>query len=338
MYERLTISSGVQAVQQFQSAFGIESSTDGVVFASPDKSSIFTDVYLPDTLRTWLGDLRLLRHIPIAYLVQDAALLPPESIRFFNIDPTWVDRVIDGVFAASDTGTVDRVFSASLLAMSRQALDSDLAAAAEAQIPGNGWSASHGLTGMLIRSELVRRWPDMVLRAYKQVVDNQQAPPDVPVLRAEAISKDLYIAVFAGTPAMVHVREPNVGVRFGVEEAVPGSLVWTVDGRKPDGTPTGVPLTVKPLNPTHRTLDVLGLGSQLGNSPRMVGLHLEQLPYVQEFKNSVDEAAGSRPLSDFQNADGSLQTLSLRRGRVLDLAGLADRLTALQNMYPGEKL
>src|SRR5258705_276458 len=178
MYERLTINTGVAAVAQYHSIFDIQSSTDGVTFASPDKNNYFSDVYMPDTLRTWLMDIRLLRHIPIAYFVPDAALLPPESIRFFNIDPTWMDRVVDGVFAAANTGTVDSVFSASMLAMTRDAIDADLFTAADDLIPGNGWNPSDGMTGMLIRSELVRRWPDMIIRAFKKELDD-----DVPSRR-----------------------------------------------------------------------------------------------------------------------------------------------------------
>jgi hypothetical protein len=342
MYERLTINTGVAAVAQYHSIFDIQSSTDGVTFASPDKNNYFSDVYMPDTLRTWLMDIRLLRHIPIAYFVPDAALLPPESIRFFNIDPTWMDRVVDGVFAAANTGTVDSVFSASMLAMTRAAIDADLFTAADDLIPGNGWNPSDGMTGMLIRSELVRRWPDMIIRAFKKELDDDGAKPtdpkpNVPVLRAETISKDIYIAIFAGTPALVHVREPNVGVRFGVEDNPTPPPVWAVDRRASNGSPVAGSQLVFPRNLPNRTLDIAKLATALGNSPRMVALHLEQLPYVQEFKSSVAEPAGSVPFSNFVNADGSLKTFNLRKGRVLNLAALQDRMIQLNTLYPQEK-
>jgi hypothetical protein len=342
MYERLTINSGVAAVAQYHSIFDIQSSTDGVTFASPDKNAYFSDVSMPDTLRTWLMDIRLLRHIPIAYFVPDAALLPPESIRFFHIDPTWMDRVVDGVFAAANTGTVDSVFSASMLAMTRDAIDGDLFTAADNLIPGNGWNASDGMTGMLIRSELVRRWPDMIIRAYKKALDDDGSKatdpaPDVPILRAETISKDLYIAIFAGTPGMVHVREPNVGVRFGIEENPPGSTKWQVDNRASDGSPKPGEQIVKARNAANRTIDVAALAAAVGNQSRMVALHLEQLPYVQEFMSSVDEPAGSVPFSNFINADGSLKVFGLRNGRVLNLAELQDRMVQLNTLHVQEK-
>src|SRR5581483_1436586 len=244
MYDRLTTKTGAAAVQQYVTLFDIQPGADGVVFAPPDGNAFYSDVSIPSRLRNFLIDLRLLRHIPVAYFVPDAALLPPESIRFFNVDPTWMDRVVDGVFSAANTGTVDSMFSASMLAMVRTAIDSDLAALAETITPGSGWTPAQGMTGMLVRSELVRRWPDMIVRAFKTVVDDvtpdpahPNTPPQLPVLRLETISQDILIAIFGGSPATVHVREPHVGVRFGVEENPPGSTTWIVPKRDTNGNP-----------------------------------------------------------------------------------------------------
>ena len=118
------------------------------------------------------------------------------------------------------------MFSASLLAMTRESIDQDLVDLAETTAPGSGWTPDQGMTGLLIRSELARRWPNLTVRAFKTIKDDARDGPQLPILRAEPISKDMYIAIFGGIPAMVHVREPNVGVRFGVEENPPGSSVW----------------------------------------------------------------------------------------------------------------
>jgi len=342
-YERLTLKTGIDAVNQYIGTFDIQPGADGVVFASPDANPYFSDVAIPDRLRKFLVDLRLLRHIPIAYFVPDAALLPPESIRFFHLDPTWLDRVTDGVFAADDTGTVDAVFGASMLAMLRAAIDTELASLAESVQPGSGWTVDDGMTGVLIRSELVRRWPDLIIRAYKTVKDNADpdqpnGPARLPILRQEAISKDLLIAIIGGTPQMVHVREPHVGVRFGVEENPVGSTTWTVDKRTTDGLiAAGPSLTVKPRNAAARTLDIADLASKTGNAPRMVALNLEQRPYVEEFKNTVPESKGSAPFSEFVNADGSLAVITLRNGRSLNLASLQTRQQQLMQLDPKVK-
>src|ERR1700743_911169 len=110
MYEQLSTKTGVQAVEQSRSPFQIQPAPDGLVFAPPQPNGFYGDVSIPDRLRAYVTDLRLLRHIPLAYLVPDVGLLPPGVRRFFNIDPTWMDRVIDGVFSAANTGPVDQVF------------------------------------------------------------------------------------------------------------------------------------------------------------------------------------------------------------------------------------
>ncbi len=167
MYQRITTKNGVDAVQQYRSTVSIQSGVDGLALTTNDQEAFYKEVYIPNRLRQWLLDLRLLRHVPIAYFVPDAALLPPESIRFLNIDATWMDRVLDGVFSAANTGTVDMVFSTGVLALVRQTIDTDLK-----DLAGVGWDASKPLTGMLIRSELVRRWPDMAVTAYTASPDD----------------------------------------------------------------------------------------------------------------------------------------------------------------------
>lgn len=336
MYDKVTMRTGVGAVQQFLSQFTIEQTADGVTLALPDKNAYFQDVAMPDRLRQWLLDLRLLRNIPIAYFVPDAALLPPESIRFFHIDPTWMDRVVDGVFSAANTGTVDAVFSYTMLAMVREALDNDIAALAASLVPGASWNPGKGLSGMLIRSELVRRWPNLVVRAYGSVVDDSaDGAPAMPVLRAESISKDIYIAVFAGVPSMVHVREPNVGVRFGVEPVQGGG--FQVDKRDANGNNIAGKVSISLRNAATRTVNVQILAQATGNASRMVALHLEQRPYVQEFKNNKPESRGSLPLSTYQQADGTFRIPSRRPGRLMQIDALQDRAVQLAVLNPKEK-
>jgi hypothetical protein len=307
MYDKINIQSGVQTVVEWTNAFGVNPSADGLEFlppAAPGEVMPGT-LRIPERLHDWLIGLRLLRGVPLAYLVPDESLLPVESIRFFNIDATWVDRVVDGVFAAGNIGTVDLTFKYTILRMARERLDEDLKKLAP------GWTPAQGLTGMLIRSELVRRWPDMVVAA-----------PPLTVLRAEPISKDVFIAVFAGRPTLVTVKEPNVGIRYGVE---PRNLQsqqgpYKVDRRNADG----VVNPASDLNLTFSTKRVIDIAAMTGDpgvgaSPRMVALHLEQRPYMQEFKETRPESRGS---------EVAPPTLTLRKGLVA-LTSLHARATSL---------
>ena len=54
---------------------------------------------MPQTLVDWLTRLGLLEGVPFNYLVPDEAMLPPESLRFFYLDPNWTSALLDGAMS-----------------------------------------------------------------------------------------------------------------------------------------------------------------------------------------------------------------------------------------------
>jgi hypothetical protein len=311
MYQSFTSKSGAAVVAANLAGFQIQKGPDGLQVDTSQLTFPGT-ACMPDRLYNWLLGLRLLRNVPLTYLVPDSALLPAESIRFFNIDPTWIDRLIDGVFSVANTGTVDITYSVVMLASIRAALDLGLANLAKQQVPDTTWTPANGLTGMLIRSELVRRWPEMIVLAYA----DPNAKSQVPILRAEPISKDVYITVFAGTPALVQLREPHVGVRFGLETDDQKSYFYP--DRKPDGTlasPKSKPIALKP----DRVVPV----STISNEPHTVAITLMRPSFKQQFLNSVSESRGSTDAP---------RTISFGGIRVANVAALNQRLVELQRL------
>src|SRR5262245_25879139 len=92
----LMLESMVAAVTDFQGL---------VVDHDPDDGDHVT----PGEIRRFLARLRLLHGIPFSYLVPDADLLPLESIRFFYLDRTWTDALVQGALSVSTVSTADRV-------------------------------------------------------------------------------------------------------------------------------------------------------------------------------------------------------------------------------------
>lgn len=331
MYKPILTQSGVEAAATWLGEFGITSGPDGLVLA-PGSTFSNANLLMPAHLEAFLLDLRLLRRVPLSYLVPDARLLPAESIRFFHVDQTWVDRLVDGVFSVASVGTVDFALHCTILAMSRKKLDDVLAADAKAQVQGSSWTPAQGMTGMLIRSELARRWPDMVIKAF---AGSERDSPEVPVLRAENISRDIYIALFAGQPARVEIREPFAGLRYGVESKNPDSSgpPYKVDPRDSSGGvithPPGdesadaEPVDVLLHDNELRTLKLkeLSEAGTINGAPRMIALHLEQRPYSQVFTMHRDEAFGSEVLP--LDAEGNVKPIALRSGRSMRLTSLA---------------
>ncbi|KAH8797907.1 hypothetical protein F5884DRAFT_687599 [Xylogone sp. PMI_703] len=53
-------------------------------------------------VHSWMMDKLYLGSIPNHYLITDPSHLPPESIRFFHIDPTWMDCFLDGALSVAN--------------------------------------------------------------------------------------------------------------------------------------------------------------------------------------------------------------------------------------------
>ena len=60
------------------------------------------------TVSEWLGHLKLLHGVPFHYLVSDPRMLPLDSIRFFSVDPNWVDYLVDGACSIARFTDVER--------------------------------------------------------------------------------------------------------------------------------------------------------------------------------------------------------------------------------------
>jgi hypothetical protein len=313
-------------------------------------------VTIAETLLTWLLNLRLLRGVPLCYLVPDARLLPPESIRFFHVDQTWIDRLIDGVYAAANVGTVDSTYSYAFLGAVRNTLDGRLQDLAKS-LGGQSWTpGSDPLTGCLIRSELIRRWPDLVVTAFHDAAPPAAAgkPPAAPtnplaVLRAETLSTDILIALFAGQPKQVQIREPHVAMRFGVDMSEADQkkpdltgVTMSVDLRNTDGTqvppagPNQAPptVTVTAGKAANRTLNIKGFydsfmkkysADNLGAGPRTIALQFERPAYVQDFILSPNVAENGGSVSPLELIKLG-PAVPLRNGRALNLDKFVARL------------
>lgn len=324
MYQPLHEETAVQQIQKWVDGFGFDPSPDGLVVTPPGNfKGGFDYLHIPERLREWLVGLRLLRGVPLTHLVPDPALLPPESIRFFHVDPTWTDRLVDGALSVASTGSTGISVLAAALGLIRAGLDDEVEQIARDQEPDVPWEAGKNpMTGMLIRSELVRRWPDLVVRATQGAEARSLG-----ILRREPISRDVLIALFAGQPTRVEVREPDVAMRFGVE---PGN---TVNLRGFDGQFVwvgGDPITLDvPFSSTgRRVLDISLLRDNIkdkgtawtagtpGRDPgaRDIALNLEQLPYVQVFTTEEKEEQGSKSALSFTLAAGK-PAIMLRNGR-----------------------
>jgi hypothetical protein len=271
---------------------------------------------MPPYMESFLAHLRLLVGVPFGYLVPDARLLPPESIRFFYLDRSWTDRVVDGAIAVGKIGTREQAHHQAHDPGVRQQLDQTERIVRDLQrgkasftalrpAPARNMPPGDVITGFLLRSYLVTGWPQMDVRAYSQVIQEhfERSSPQVTslqlkTLRLEVLSPSIMIALFQGIPAMVTLDQPHHGIQFGVAPPNdPTKLMLEL--RKPDGEQLGQQVDVPLRAGTRRVVDVLSLWKAITNkgaaglAPQTGGgsfaLQALDPPWSQHFEGSVDK-------------------------------------------------
>ena len=215
-------------------------------------------VTFPNDLVTWLAKRAVLDGVPFDNLVARSEFLPPESIRFFHVDPNWVLTLLDGALSVGAQSTRDA-------AMSTLMRTNILAAVATALVPGATPTpdALPLMSGMLLRSTAVTGYRALQVRGFS---DTNNGTP-VPMLRLAELSPTVLLAVFAGVPAVVAIDESREGLGFGVE----GDSAPLVELRHVNGASVGQPFPTRdqpttlpvPMRGETGRIDLLTLANQI---------------------------------------------------------------------------
>lgn len=181
-------------------------------------------VTLPEELADWLGRLSLLDAVPLWYLVPDARMLPENAMRFFQVDPNWINCLIAGAlsiggmtsgpaaidFAAAIKGQVGEAARTTRRRMLQAKTGKAKAANADIVTDATVPVALHTMSGFLFNSPIVAQFPRMRVSA----TDTGGSP--LPLLRFERLTSSLLLALFEGTIANVTFSQPPEGVFFGL--------------------------------------------------------------------------------------------------------------------------
>ena len=171
---------------------------------SPKHSNAPID--LPLYVLKWFRDLSLLRGIPFNYLVPDEKLLPAESIRFFCVDPLWIDCLQDGAFS------IGRVTGADVMEDS----------VTRSRERGITRDPDEKLTGIIMRSQVVSGWPGLLVDGYDTAVADADSIDEtegnlLPLLRMEKLAKDVLICIFKGEVKTVDIHQKPEAMHSGVD-------------------------------------------------------------------------------------------------------------------------
>src|SRR6185436_19846356 len=144
----------------------------------------------------------------------DPRMLPVESIRFFYVDPGWIQALTAGALSLAIHGSSDAALHAALLPGVLAAVERHRRARfhrtrPDAALPAPGDGA--GMTGVLIRSQVVSGWPSMV-------ITGTVGGAPLNIVRDDRPAPSVRLVLFEGTPDTVTLAEPYQGLLFGVED------------------------------------------------------------------------------------------------------------------------
>jgi hypothetical protein len=202
---------------------------------------------------SWLARLVLLYGVPLNYLVPEETMLPKESLRFFFVDPIWIQSLVQGACSVGNNGYGDRLIDQALnqwtqpnppAGAAQSSLTNQKAARVRDQLrlqyeaaplPAEEACLNWPLTGFLLRSPVVEGWRGIEILAYRSLSAaerqsfNESALNDeqkkkfkeegvVPLrpLRLEQLGKDIMMGIFNGSIAQLIVRQPQEGLHFGM--------------------------------------------------------------------------------------------------------------------------
>lgn len=208
----------------------------------------YVPIDVPDHLKEYADELRLLKGIPITYLLADVSDLKEESIRFFCLDINWTDALLDGAFSIGRVCAQDALSDKVILKAAGEDRNyEDMPRIRRMHVnhrehllrtmaDGNGQEDYTLVSGFIMRSQLVSKMKGLHLYGY----DREGAPKDndddgtpLSVLRMETIADNIMIALFHGSVYEIMIEEPKTGLRFGassVDES-DGKITRSIDLR-----------------------------------------------------------------------------------------------------------
>ena len=184
-------------------------------------------VAIADELVQWIARLVLLYPVPFHYLIPNAALLPPESLRFFHLDDNWVDALVDGALSIAVRNQADHgMASRSDLQLALSRIVYQYRLRLQGKTPE--WNPTERYmdtpkSGFLLRSSIVSGWPGVEVTVETSGATGDTIPR---ILRMDQVADGVLFCLARGSLDKVIFREPREGLTFGV------SSEGTLQGRR----------------------------------------------------------------------------------------------------------
>lgn len=243
---------------------------------------------LPQVVTDWLRNLSLLEGVPFNYLVPDERLLPPESIRFFQLDPLWMACLRDGALS------MGRVLAADHARDTRTLL-----------VPPG---VPERISGFLLRSDVVAGWPGLLVDGYDVTAPEQQGDRQSKrsLLRMATLSKNVLICLFDGLIRAVDLHLKPETLHFGVDTDAQNNG-WIKKLRDPHGNDTHLTVSIPP-----KQTSVNGAVTELESStPISQTTTTNRVIHIQQLADSINQALKqeSQGFAEFTSAEFALEMI-----------------------------
>jgi hypothetical protein len=185
------------------------------------------DLTIPGSICQWLARLILLYRVPFPYLVPDERMLPPDSMRFFYLDPGWLKCLLEGACSVGRSSSHDELVD-EYLRDNFLKLALDESQNVRTRTPAEHADRAHPrkvsenpaekfdwsqLTGFLMRSPVVKGWQGLEMRAWADSGDQANAP--LKPLRIDRLAPDIMLCIFKGKVNRIELKQPPEGMHFG---------------------------------------------------------------------------------------------------------------------------
>ena len=173
------------------------------------------------TIVDWLAQLYLLVNVPFENLVPHNGLLPPESVRFFYLDPNWLAALVEGALAIGIESSRDAEYQDLMKQVIWKAIHGAVPQVRARLHPNTPppITSDGPMSGMLLRSAGVTGWPGLSVDGYARAETPGANKPDpaslIPLRRMERLSDDVLLCLWPSVPELVSIDEPHEGVAFG---------------------------------------------------------------------------------------------------------------------------
>jgi hypothetical protein len=171
---------------------------EGLLHDSPlDGGSGQEPIKIPPDIAGWFKRLSLLESVPFNYLVPDERLLPPESIRFFQLDWLWIECLLDGAFSIGRVTAADH--------------------RRDSEVKSTAANPHAKVSGALMRSEVVSGWPGLLVDGFNE--DKKlNLKKKLNLLRMDRLSANILLCMFEGDVTSVDFHLRPETAHFGLDQ------------------------------------------------------------------------------------------------------------------------